>query len=243
MPVTIRQVITDALQDVNVLGEGQAADDAQATTGLRLLRDLIDLWNADRLKVYADQFTQFVLTPSLSPHTIGPTGATWTVPQRPVTIEGASLMYPGDTDVWVELNMRDAEWWHGQTVPDLETDIPTDLYYNPTWPNGELFFWPVPSSAKTIELFTRVLFTSNVLLTDTFTLPPGYKSALTKTLAEEMAITWSRPITPALANSAMQARARVFANNDVTPRLTTQDAGMPKQPKPSFNYLTGSTQA
>lgn len=242
MPVTIRQVITDALTDLTVLQEGEAASDTQALLALRHLNMLLDEWNADRLKVPADQWLTFTLTPSLSPHTIGPIGATWSTSQRPVTIEGASLIYPGSTSVYQTLNLRDAAWWHEQTTPELATSIPTDLYYDPTWPNGSLYFWPVPTTAYQVELWCRVVL-AQVVLSDEFSMAPGYKSAVTFTLAEYLAVPWAVPVPPALAHRAMLARARVFANNDPTPRLATDDAGMPARQRPSFNYLTGSNNA
>lgn len=243
MPLTVRQVLQDALTDLGVLQEGETASDAQTSLALSRFNRLLDNWNADRLKVYADQYLTFTWVPGTSPTTIGPTGATWTTGQRPVTIEGISYIFPGGgTNAYITLTPRDAQWWHNQITPELATTNPTDFYYNPTWPNGSIYFWPVPQTAYDVELQVRVVLSQFEIsdLSDTFTMPPGYRDALTLSLAEELCIPFRVAPSQQLKESATKARARVFANNDVTPRLATQDAGMPAKPLPSFNYLTGS---
>ena len=36
---------------------------------------------------------------------------------------------------------------NNERVPTLTGTIPTDLYYEPDWPNGSCFLWPVPTIA------------------------------------------------------------------------------------------------
>jgi len=246
MAVTITQLCLDAAHELNV----PDIDDVQfppnlAQFFLLRLNRLLDAWNADHGASYAQQFVTYTLTPALSPHTIGPSGATFTTPgNRPVTIDGASLIYPSTpASAYMPINLRDAQWWSAQQVPGLSTQDPTDLYYEPTWPNGSLYFWPVPNAAKDVELqFRRVLL--EVALPDTFSLPPGYQDAITLTLAEMCQRSVGKPSRPDLRADAAMARARIFAVNIGTPTLCTQDSGMPSvtdSPNfPTWNYLTGS---
>lgn len=223
---TMRQIIVNALKKINAISVGEQPSAAEAADGLSELNQLFDDWNSIRHGVYAQQFETYTLVPSLSPHTIGPTGATFTVTQRPVTLDGASLILDNGTPPsYQEITVRDWQWWHAQPTPTLESTFPTDVYYQPDWPNGKLFFWPIPQTAYDVELVTRVLL-AQVELSDEFSLPPGYQNAITLTLAERLSITFSRPMPPDLVRQAAQARARVFANNDFTPRIATADAGM-----------------
>jgi hypothetical protein len=241
MPLTTRAVITQSLQDLGILAANEALSASDADFALQKLARLIDNWNAEREAVYVDRFETFTLTPSLSPHTIGPTAATWTATQRPVSIEAANLILPGSPAVRTTINLRDVQWYEGQSVPDLETTIPTDLYYAPTWPNGSLYFWPIPTAAYDVELQTRIVL-AELALDDTFTMPPGYRDAITLTLAEELAPSYGQQIPERLALSAQQARARIFANNDQPRRISTADAGMPSGGGKGsyFNYRSGS---
>jgi hypothetical protein len=239
MPLTTRNVIKQSLQDLGILAANEELSASDADFALQKLSRLIDNWNAEREAVYVDRFTTFALTPSLSPHTIGPTAATWTATQRPVSIEAANLILPSTPSVRTTINIRDVQWYEGQSVPDLTGAIPTDLYYAPTWPNGSLYFWPVPTAAYSVELQTRIVL-AELELDDVFTMPPGYRDALTLTLAEKLAPAYGQPVPGELALDAQKARARIFANNDQPRRISTADAGMTGGGKAcTFNYRTG----
>lgn len=238
MPDTVRDILSEALEELGVVQQGDALSDNDANAALRRYNRLLDAWNAERGAVYADQFVTYTLTPALSPHTIGPTG-TFVVTQRPVSIEGANLWLGSSPNAKVPIYLRDAEWWNSQTVPALSTAIPTDLFYDPTWPNGSLYLWPVPSAAKQIELWTRIVL-AQVGLNDTFTLPPGYRRAHVLTLAEECGSAFGTMPSGKTVMDAAKARAVMFANNRQPPRLRTQDVGMPRNGGglENFNYLS-----
>jgi len=237
--MTVRDLVTEAAQELGIVAAGETLAAADAELFVQRLIWLFDSWNAERAGVYADRLTTHTLTPSLQPHTIGPSG-TFTVSQRPVSIDGANLVLTNVTpNVYVPIAIRDIEWFRELPAPTLEASIPTDLYYEAGWPNGSLYLWPVPTTAYGLELQTRIVL-SALTLADTFTMPPGYREAVTLTLAEKCARPFGRPVADDLRIEAMRARGRVFANNDETPRLCTVDAGMPAGGGGStFNYRTG----
>jgi hypothetical protein len=244
MPTTMRRICSDALTELNVLGAGETMSAEQADLALGKLQRLFNNWNAERRAVYAAAFLEFTLTPSLLPHTIGPTGATFSATIRPVSIDGAYLILNTSSPaVNLPITVRDVAWWREQTVPDLTSSVPTDLYYEPTFPNGSLYFWPVPTVAYGVGLQARVLLDDTITLDQSFNLPPGYQDATTLTLAEMLVTTFGRDMPPLLPKEARDSRARVFANNDQTPRLMTADYGMQGasgNPRPTWNYLDGS---
>lgn len=235
--MTARQLIAEALLELGVGTPGQALEAAIAAQGLSKLNRIIDNWNAEREAIYADQWLTFTLTRSLQPHTIGPTGATWTTAQRPVSIENAQLIVG---DVTYPITLRLAAWWAGQSDPTLSDDLPTDLYYDATWPNGSLYFWPVPSASYDVQLLVRAVLTDYTLDT-VVNLPPGYRDALTLTLAEECAASMGMMAEPSTVMSASKARARIFTNNTITPPLATRDSGIPGG-RGWFNWRTGIVQ-
>jgi hypothetical protein len=240
---TIRTICSDALLELGVVAEGLPMGDFSADFMRRKLQRIVDEWNSQRSAVYATVFSTFTLTPSLSPHTIGPTAATWTVTQRPVSVEAISLILDASNpQVYLPLNKRDASWWQSQLTPTITVDIPSDFFYNPTWPNGSIYFWPVPSVAYDVQIQIRTLLDDAFTLDTEFDLPPGYQEAITLTLAEKAARGYARPVPDDLIIDARNARAAIFANNDITPTLTTRDAGM-EGPRggmrSTFNWLTG----
>jgi hypothetical protein len=238
MPFTYGDLVTDAYCELNILGAGEVLSPEDAAFGLGKLNRLIDLWNAKGQAVYNDVLNPFTLTTSLSPHTIGPTGATWTLSQRPVKLTAATLVING-TRRPITVHNGDVGWYTSLALPALSGD-PTDVYYEPDWPNGKLYFYPVPSNAYSVELWARVVLAS-VAAADVFSQPPGYREAMTLTLAESLGPAYPNAVVSAdLKTHARDARATIFGNNDVTPRIATVDGGMPRSgPRGSFNYRTG----
>lgn len=241
--MTTNDVITGALRELAILNASDVAGGDDADLGLALLNELLDEWNADRQAVYADLFSSFTITPTLQPHTIGlvADAPTWVVTgNRPESIDGASLVLNTSTpNVYLPLNIRDKTWYDAQIVPTLTSSVPTDLYYNPTWPKGSVYLLPVPTLPYGIRLLTRTVL-AQLTLVSTFTLPPGYLKAIRLTLAEDLVGAMHVAMPQALSMRAMGARAKVFANNVTTPKLATRDSGMPGGGDGgSFNYLSG----
>ncbi len=244
MPLTWRTICTDAMTEIGAIASGETPEAADIFTVLGKGRRLLNNWNADRRAVYATAFSQFTLVANLSPHTIGPTG-TFTVTQRPVSLDGCNLILnTSPTPINTMINVRDNQWWLGQTIPGIQTNYPTDVYYQPDWPDGKLYFWPVPTSAYDVQLMTRVLLDDIPDLSTTFSLPPGYQDAITLTLALDITT-----IFPAVDPRVLQqvdlkgreARSRIFDNNDQPLRLMTADAGMQSTSTRhgDFNWWTG----
>lgn len=225
MPFTTRDLLTEAFRDIAVLPAGAPLADPEASDGLSKLTRLFDNWNAERAGVYATRFATHTLVPALQPHTIGPTAysPTFIVTQRPVAIEWANLVVPSSpTSTRYQITIRTSEWWGQLSSPGLSTSMPTDLYYSPDWPLGRLYLWPVPTAAYGLELNTRIVL-ADLGLDDEVYLPPGYRDAITRTLGEMLAPSYPPAVADAV--EAAKARARIFANNDVTPRLATADYG------------------
>jgi len=91
----------------------------------------------------------------------------------------------------------------------------------------------------------RVLLDESVALASTFSLPPGYRQAMTLTLAEMATRPYGIPPDriSTLRVDAAAARALIFGNNDQVPRLRTADYGMTPGAggrRADFNWLNGS---
>lgn len=245
MSVTLtgRETVTTALQTLNVVMANELVSDPDATTAVLWLNLLFDGWNAVRSKVWAALFEEFTLVPSLSPHTIGPTGATFTTDQRPVSIDGCALILNNVSPIVKPFPMvihKNPQWWSLQSTPTIETATPTDLYYQPDWPNGKLYFWPVPNVAYDVQLMTRHVLDSAVTLDTSLTYPPGYAEAVILTLTEKLAVPFGRSVPPEVTVQAREARTRIDANNDVPMRMITDDGmGRRARHQPDFFWPSG----
>lgn len=225
-------------------------DPNQQTIALFHLNGILGLWNARGETSYAATFPSNTTTAGLNPHTIGPSSATWSATQRPVLILAAhQLQGSGTGQVRLPINIRDKDWWFSQqTVPNIQSGIVTDLYYDPTYPNGSIYFWPVPSAAVSIQLQVRLLLAAIAeadLGTD-IALPFGYEMALWLTLAESLVTPLTLPMPPELRGKASEARAVIFGVNNGPVRIRTRQSGVPGGTRDgaSFNWssrtFTGS---
>ena len=49
-------------------------------------------------------------------------------------IESAALLLQQSSVVDLDINIRDRQWWAVQSVKQIQTNVPTDLFYDPTFP-------------------------------------------------------------------------------------------------------------
>jgi hypothetical protein len=240
--MTYADLITGALTEIRVARAGDVVAPEIMALGLNLAIELLDQWNAvpDLRASYAEVFTDYVLTPNLSPHTIGPTG-TFVVAQRPVSLEMAQVSLGGSPPVFIPITVRSKRWYANQPVPLLNSTFPTDVYYEPDWPNGKLLFWPVSTTNYGVRLWTRTLLVTPALTVTPFSLPPGYMAAARLTLAEKLARPMGQSIPASLAADARHARAIIFETNEDTPALSTADSGLGSSAPTAFNWLNRSS--
>lgn len=245
--LTALDIVTDAMREIGVLDLAETPQAAEAQNALRRLNWIADSWSARRSFIYAMQFLeQFTLIPNHSPHTIGPQLADFLVPQRPVKLESAAIyLNSGNQLVKCPINVRDADWWANQRVPLLPSTIPTDLYYEPTFPNGSLYFWPIPSIAYPLELEVWQSLPNFPTLTTPFWMPPGYLEAVTLTLAVSLTGLFEAGAGTDIQDVRMRAakaRATIQGPNSKAPLMRTADSGIPSShvgQRGDFNWLTG----
>jgi hypothetical protein len=257
-PLSFRvlDIIVDALIEIGMLSPGEEANlEAEvAQWAFRKFNYLTDIFAAKRAYVYSYSFSLYTLVPALSPHTIGPSGtATFdTSPQpRPVKIESAAQILNNSSQrVDLPINIRDAAWWAANQTKEIDTNVVTDLFYDPTNPDGSLYFWPVPNEASQVRLQLWQTVSQFSSIQDPIggpggpgTLPQAYRAALMLTLAETLLPGAKREAHPSLTRSALEARTALLGNNNKSPRISTQDSGMPRSGgrgvRGDFNWVTG----
>lgn len=247
--VTALQIINGAAQELGILAGGEQLQASDQAWGLQKLQRMLDTYNAKRVMIWANFFQSFALSPGTAPHTIGPAiqggpVPTFSVNQRPVEIPtiGLQLVNTQPTTVEIPLTPRDKEWWAAQRVKNLTSAIPTDFYYEPDWPLGSIYFWPVPNAANNVLLQMRTVIIEPGAYNTSISMPPGYWNLLNYELAIELAPSFDRQVSQDLRERFQQAKNAVLSNNVKSPRGYTVDAGMPggSMQGGDFNYYSGA---
>jgi hypothetical protein len=177
------------------------------------------------------------------PHLIGPglTSPDFAAAQRPVRIFSATVILPGGNSTTdTPITIRDNAWWAAKSTKNQTSTFPTDLYYEPDVPNGELWFWPIATIGYGVRLEAMVTLQQFATLDDCFIAPQAYQAAITLTLAEELVDLWGTEMPPNLARRAMKARDALQSNNNLPPRIASADWGTTSRARPDFNYQTGT---
>ena len=260
---TALDIIQQAMVEIGMLAPGEVPGGDEAQWAFIEFNNLIDTWQTLEKYVFAMQFQVYTYVAGLSPHTIGPnpippavapvpTFSTGIQP-RPVKLVGAAtLLNTSGTLVDAPiLNIRDEAWWRNNQVKNIQTNIPTDVYYQPDMPLGSLYFWPVPNAGNQVRLEFWQTISQYEQINDPLagpggggTLPQGYRAALTYTLAEMLSPGATKELSPTTIQKALVARAAIFGNNNKSPRIATADSGMPRTGerggvRGDFNWFTG----
>lgn len=239
------ELATSALMELNIVPQGQAASAGDAAWALEKLQRVIDRINARREMIYNVNFSQFTLITNKQPITIGP-GGDFDVPLRPVRLVSCQLVLTDNSpNVTIPMGVQDDDWWAANQIKKLTSTLPTDVYYSPDTPLGNLNFWPIPTAVNDVILETWVGITQAVGLTTNIALPPAYWDYLVLTVARDLASSYGPTQIEIVSSAAFQATYRdavkaMESNNETSHRL---QSGVPKSGgrsvRPGFDFLTG----
>jgi len=210
---TTSQIIRRALRLSGVLASGETPSANEQADALEALNAMLDAWRNESLMVYALRTESLTLTGAAS-YTIGAGGNLNTA--RPVKIEQA-YWRSGDIDYPVRL--ADAKAYAG--IADKTTQSQPDwLYYEPSYPLGTLYLYPIPASG-TLKLITWVPLSEITVVSDELALPPGYLEAITYQLAARIAVEYDRPVPPDVVAIGSAAKKDIKRVNFRTPIMST----------------------
>jgi hypothetical protein len=165
-------------------------------------------------------------------YTIGPGGTINCA--RPTGPMGITNIGFQDTSVspTIEYNLGTAlteDSYAGIAQKALTSVYPQAAYYNPVFNAGLglIYLWPLPTSA-TLQgvIYTPVPVSEFTAITDTISLPPGYRRFLRTGLAKEIAAAFDAPLTPDLQQAAMESKADIKRANQRLSDLSSGVAGL-----------------
>jgi hypothetical protein len=211
--MNVRDLIYDAMAACGVNGRGETPADSDAQLCLRRLRRMIDSWANDNLTVYNTTAGTMTLTANTASYS-----TTLLSSGRPVTIQNAYLTRQG---IAYPLRMVSEQEYNG--IADKSAQgLPSVVFYDPSYPNGTFYFYPVPDAADVVTVNGRFpLMTSSIFLATALSLPPGYEAALCDNLAVDISPSFGVTPSATLVKEAKLSRSALKTTNQVPPTLRT----------------------
>lgn len=212
--VTAGDIIQDALELLGVYSPGMTVTAADSSRCLSVLSDLMDVWSNESLACY-DWLTQtFTLVPGVSQYTVGPGGTI--AGQRPIRISdaaGAAYLLDQNQNRYL-MDVLDNQTWNIQTTFVSSSDLPTSIFYDPQFPLGILNVWPTPITGYTCSFMSYSQLGDFATLQSPFSLPPGYKRAITTNLCLSLKPYFANAqIDPLIVQEAMQTKGAIKRSN------------------------------
>lgn len=228
-------LITLALKDIGALGIGQSISPDDTADGLATLNMMLGQWQGERLSVYHLVDTAIPSTGAVS-YTVG-IGGNFNV-LRPFEINAAyARLNAGSSnpiDYQIQM-MRSREDWSLTALKSL-TSFPSWGYYDPAFPLGNLFLYPVPNNTFEIHIVTMEALPQFATPATVISLPPEYMAAIRYNLGVWLAPSYQIPLQPDLRMLAANAKRVIKMMNVQIPSLK-----MPRGlgSKTRFNVYSG----
>lgn len=218
--MTVLDLITRALRLLGAINVGSTPTADEQADALLALNAMVEAWANERLMMFTSAREVFSINAAQQVYQLGPTATDW-IAARPQYIDAAGLLLANSDPTQVLERplriLRHNEEWARVRMKAVQSTLPTMLYYEPDFPNGQVALWPVPNQNNQIAIYTPIAVAQFTSLTQTISLPPGYARALPYNLAVELSPEFDREpsaIVLAIAEGSKSAikRANVPAS-------------------------------
>lgn len=228
---TAGDLVNAAFKEAGVIGVGQTAGADDLNDGLARLQWMLQEWGRKRWLVYCLQTLSKIATGAIS-YTVGPGGDfdTGAGTMRPPRVESAFLRQltqaaPNQIDYPLEI-LQSREDYNAIALKSLQS-FPSAVYYEPSWPLGRLFAWPVPQANiyGIYGSFLTPLPVKFAAAATAFTIPYEYYNAMLYNLALRLRSfkqipTYPGDMLPGLAKDGLNL---IRGSNTQIQRLSLRD--------------------
>lgn len=176
--MTVTQLLKSAYR--LIMGDDDPNTD-DLNNGMAVLNAMLNEWSTRRSGIYTVTKENHTLTIGVGEYAIG-TGADIDT-LRPIRILDA---YLGDNGADSGILIVDREWYNRRSDKN-SNGTPSELYYEPTYPNGTIRLHPKPSGAFVLNIDSQKALAQYTHITNDVNLPPEYETALKFNLAIDWA--------------------------------------------------------
>jgi len=209
---TAGEQINGALRLLGVLAEGETPSAETSQDALSAMNQMIDSWNTERLSVYSTQDQVLTWPTNERIRTLGPTGNL--VGNRPIMVDDSTYFRDPLTNVSYGIKLINQQQYNGIAVKTVTSTYPQVMFVNMTYPDIELYVYPVPFRELEFHFISVQELTQPANLATTLAFPPGYLRAFRYNLACEMAPEFGVEPSPQVQRIAMTSKRNLKRINN-----------------------------
>ena len=206
----VGQLLQNALEDGGIVGLDEDIEPVMLNKAFRHFNWLLAEWARKRWLVYSETEYVFQSTGAMT-YSVGQ-GQTVNINPRPDRLEWAFLRFlsvagqPSQFPVDIPLDIISSKEDYSRiTVKSIGT-LPWRIFYDPQWPVGVLFPWPVPQQGLyEIHVGFKTVLPRAQSLQQPISFPPEYESALNWCLARRLRTAFTLPPDPEITQLARNA--------------------------------------
>ena len=222
VPTTTAQaMIRRAFSILGDIADNEDLTSAQASKGLNALNAMLDSYSVMKGMIYEIAQTAHTWPASTTSRTIGASGDLDT--RRPDRIEDGTYFLDANNIAYPVNVVRNREVYdtiYDKTVTSSDPEI---LFYDPAYPLGTLYVYPVPTVALTLYLNQWNPIQVFETLAEVVALPPGYQRMIEFNLAVELEAETGLPCPDGARRIAMSSM-KVIKRQNNTPLFAMTDA-------------------
>ena len=209
---TAGDIINGSLRLLGVLAEGEVPSAETSQDALNAMNQMIESWNTERLAVFSTQDQVFTWPASTISRTLGPSGNF--VGNRPILLDDATYYIDASTGVSYGIKMINQQQYDGIAVKTVTSTYPQVIFTNMSYPNIEMFVYPVPTRALQWHFISVTELTQPATLATVLSFPPGYLRTFRYNLACEMAPEFGVEPSPQVRRIAMTSKRNIKRINN-----------------------------
>ena len=212
MATSAGDIINGSLRLIGMLAEGETPSAETSTDALSAMNQMIESWNTERLSIFSTQDQVLTWPASVISRTLGPTGDL--VGNRPILIDDATYFRDPSTGISYGIKIINQQQYDGIAVKTVTSTYPQVLWVNMTYPDIEMYVYPVPTRALEWHFISVEELSRPATLATSLTFPPGYLRAFRYNLAVELAPEFGVEPSPTVVRIAMTSKRNLKRINN-----------------------------
>jgi len=200
--MTAADILKRSMRVAQILRPTHTPSASEYADALTALNGMLDTHNVEPWMAYTLSRDEYHLTANVQDYTIGVTTPASDFPvARPSRIEKFGIiditdaLHPLESEPKIPLTPQQ---WGQIGDKALTSTLPSEMYDDGKYPARTLWFWPIPTVAVDVALYTWNLASQIATTATIVAFPPGYTDALVYGLAVKLDMEWPKENRPAL---------------------------------------------